>query len=337
MKIINSFRGNYYNKEDFNTGITMYFFDEDCTIPYNGILIDYFKGFLNCIYTIQNGHQTGIEIVYYEESTAIERLSYMLHGNIDGISIDFFESGEISSISMVIGNAYIDIISYNENGTLKEKKFIEHLKANAFVGLAIHTKILLEYRKKYNLEEIATKIKAMKRNEGYDINSIAMFIKNIENHNLSNIQKSNKNNIPAFPELEQIIPLPFHEKTNQFLIDYQELNEKELWNKYDLKSVWHNSDDYIIASKQYGNFGKVLIYVLELFDYILQTDKKETLIHFKPKNYWGEEPVKLIQFDIENHQNYYTYIPQSTDLKSILDIKIYEIDIHEQGEPKIEM
>lgn len=337
MRIINSFRGNYYNKDDSSTGITMYFFDEDCTIPYNEIMIDYFKGFLNCVYTIQNGHQTGVEILYYEESSAVERLSYMLHGNIYGISVEFFESGEISLISMVIGNAYMDVISYNENGTLKEKEFIDHLKTNAFVGFAINDKVLLEYRRKYNLEKIADKIKAMKSDEGYDINSIAMFIKNIENTNISSIQKSNKHSFPEFPKLEQVIPLAFHEMTNQFITDYKELSERELWEKYDLRRVWHNADDYVIASKQHGSLGKVLICVLELFDYILQTDKKETLIHFNPKNFWDEEPVKLVQFDLENDQNYYAYIPQSTDLKSIFDVKIYEMDIHEQGEPKIEM
>ncbi len=324
MQIINSFRGNYYSKDDSSTGITMYFFDKDCTIPYNGIMIDYFKGFLNCVYTIKNGHQTGVEILYYEESTAIERLSCILHENIDGISIEFFKSGEISSISMVIGNAYMDIISYNENGTLKEKSFINHLEANAFVGFSINAEVLLEYRKKYNLEQIANKIKSMKNNKEYDIYYIAIFIKNIGNYNILNVQKSNKNNIPEFPKLEQLIPLPFHEKTNQFILDYNKLSEKELWKKYDLKSVWSNSDNYVIASKQHGNLGKVLIYVLELFDYILQTDKEETLIYFKPKNYWGEEPVKLVQFDIDNNQNYYAYIPQSTYLKSIFDVKIYE-------------
>ena len=139
--------------------------------------------------------------------------------------------------------------------------------------------------------------------------------------------------IPKFPKLEKVVPLPFHEKTNQFIIDYKALSEKALWEKYNLKSVWFDVKDYVVASKKHGTLGLTIINVLVDFGFILQLDYREELSDYNVENFWGEEPVKLVQFDLENDQCYYAYIPQITDLKSIFDVKIYEVSVGdiEQG------
>ena len=143
--------------------------------------------------------------------------------------------------------------------------------------------------------------------------------------------------IPKFPKLEQVVPLPFHEKTNQFIIDYKDLSEKSLWEKYNLQSVWFDVDDYVVASKKHGALGLTIINVLVDFGFILQLDYKEELSDYEIENFWGDEPVKLVQFDLENDSNYYAYIPQSTDLKSIFDVKIYEVSVGEIKQDGLDM
>ena len=152
--------------------------------------------------------------------------------------------------------------------------------------------------------------------------------------NLDIIIKDWKHGIPKFPKLEKVVPLPFHEKTNQFIIDYKELSETQFFEKYyKLQNIWHNADEYIVASKQYGNLGKVFTYVLVHYGFIAETDYDEEITSDHLENFWGDVPVKLVKFDLQDGLCYYAYIPQSTDLKSILDVKIEDIHMGllEQG------
>ena len=58
---------------------------------------------------------------------------------------------------------------------------------------------------------------------------------------------------------------------------------------------------------------------------VLSMDARENIDNILFDNYWGDEPVKFVNFDMEDDSAYYSYIPQSTTLKSIFDIKIEDI------------
>ena len=131
-----------------------------------------------------------------------------------------------------------------------------------------------------------------------------------------------KQGIEINTELESIIPIQFHEISNQFLIDYEKLSPQMFWEKYDLESLWFTVDEYIKESEGNELKGMLLINYLVDNEYIVQLDWKEDLEDYEVENYWSEEKVKLISFDIDNDQMYYAYIPTSTDLKMLYEVKI---------------
>ena len=60
---------------------------------------------------------------------------------------------------------------------------------------------------------------------------------------------------------------------------------------------------------------------------VLEMDARELIDNILFDNYWGDIPVKFVSFDMEDDSKYYSYIPQSTTLDSIFDMKIEDIHI----------
>ena len=63
-----------YEKEDAN-GESVYYTDEDCTMPYTGHVEEYFKGKLSWESDIIDGVGDGIEKSYYDVTMSIENPS----------------------------------------------------------------------------------------------------------------------------------------------------------------------------------------------------------------------------------------------------------------------
>ncbi len=135
-----------------------------------------------------------------------------------------------------------------------------------------------------------------------------------------------KEGIPSHDKLEKIIPLEFHEKIENLLKDYNNLGELEFYTKYSLKNIWFDEETYIEARKDNMFLGTVLINLLAHLGYITALDWKEDLEDYDIENFWGDASVKLVQFDLNNDQCYYAFIPENIEIHNICGIVIYKVD-----------
>lgn len=122
-------RTNYddlFTKEDFYTsydGGRIFFEDKNLEIPYNGVVIDYFKDVLNWEFEVKNGFIEGIEKVYYEETGELMEQNEIKRNYKDGLVKEFYKSGNLKSICIVIKNIFIYEVSYDEFGNITDKKY----------------------------------------------------------------------------------------------------------------------------------------------------------------------------------------------------------------------
>lgn len=132
--------------------------------------------------------------------------------------------------------------------------------------------------------------------------------------------------IPANPELEQIIPNEFRDGINQLLVDFSFLEDENFWEKYNLIELWYTVDDYRMDKIDKHIIGNIVINQLVSLGYILQLDYKEDIEDYvdNMKNYWKDNEVKLIRFELDNDQNYYAKVPASCNLKNVYEVKIHE-------------
>ena len=42
------------------------------------------------------------------------------------------------------------------------------------------------------------------------------------------------------------------------------------------------------------------------------------------KNYWGEQEIKLVRFELENDQNYYAKVPRISNVKNMYEVHILD-------------
>lgn len=149
-----------------------------------------------------------------------------------------------------------------------------------------------------------------------------------EQHTSSHVEEANKEEkkwIKMQEEsFEQVIPNAFREKINQVIADYKTLDDISFWEKYYLEDVWYTGEMYEEENKNKQLLGNIIINLLIDEDYILQIDYKEELEDYREdlKNMWGDVPVKLVQFDLDNDQYYYALIPESSDIKNLYEVKI---------------
>ena len=133
-----------------------------------------------------------------------------------------------------------------------------------------------------------------------------------------------KKGIPEYPRLEKLIPVKFHEMTNNFFVDFKTLSDEEFCEKYELD--WLDPDEYAEQKDDPEVFGTNLIYFLTDNGYILGFDKLDDLEHVDLyKNFWGRRKVKPVRFDLKCDCYYIAYVPKSVNLKSIFGIKIEEV------------
>jgi hypothetical protein len=145
-----------YTTDDFN-GNPIYYIDEDCTKPYTGHLEEYDRGFICREGNIVNGYYDGVCKEYYDYSDKLEMISHMKYSLQTGLSIEFYESGKVRAVALVIQNYDIDYICYDENGEITEKKFRPDGPAFPFVDES-HLEEIKELREKYNLMKIHEEI-----------------------------------------------------------------------------------------------------------------------------------------------------------------------------------
>lgn len=132
--------------------------------------------------------------------------------------------------------------------------------------------------------------------------------------------------IPENPKLEEVIPNEFRDEINQLLFDFSTLEDEEFWKKYNLIELWYTVDEYQKDKINKQIIGNIVINQLVSLGYILQLDYKEDIEDYADnmKNYWKDEDIKIIRFELDNDQNYYAKVPVSCKIENIYEVNICE-------------
>lgn len=129
------------------------------------------------------------------------------------------------------------------------------------------------------------------------------------------------------PNLDNIIPNRVRVKVDNLIKDYNNISEKEFWEKYNLQDIWFMESEYEEENEEKNLLGFLIVNELVDLDCVLQLDYKEDLEDYidNLKNFWNKRSVKLINFDLDNDQNYYMYVPKETSMKELYEVKIENV------------
>ena len=135
--------------------------------------------------------------------------------------------------------------------------------------------------------------------------------------------------------LENIIPPKWHSLVNELIHDYENMDDSSFYEKYKktigIGQVWFLPQEYEEENEQKDLLGSLIVFALTLRDYILQLDYKEDLEDYidNLKNFWNVSETKLVQFMLENDQNYYAWVPKEANIPNMYEVKIESVDVEE--------
>ncbi|HDR4559785.1 hypothetical protein COE58_04295 [Bacillus cereus] len=137
------------------------------------------------------------------------------------------------------------------------------------------------------------------------------------------------------PALENIIPPKWHSVVNELIHDYENMNDSSFYEKYKktigIGQVWFLPQEYEEENEQKNLLGSIIVFALTVRDYILQLDYKEDLEDYidNLKNFWNGSETKLVQFMLDNDQNYYAWVPKEANIPNMYEVKIESVDVEE--------
>ncbi|MCU4895959.1 PoNi-like cognate immunity protein [Bacillus cereus] len=137
------------------------------------------------------------------------------------------------------------------------------------------------------------------------------------------------------PALENIIPPKWHSLVNELIHDYKNMDDSSFYEKYKktigIGQVWFLPQEYEEENEQKNLLGSLIVFALTVRDYILQLDYKEDLEDYidNLKNFWNVSETKLVQFMLENDQNYYAWVPKEVNIPNMYEVKIESVDVEE--------
>ncbi|MEI3611236.1 PoNi-like cognate immunity protein [Pseudogracilibacillus sp. SO30301A] len=133
------------------------------------------------------------------------------------------------------------------------------------------------------------------------------------------------------PALEKIIPIKWHSFVNELILDYQTLDDDQFYEKYkepmELDQIWFFKDEYKEENKEKNLLGSLIVFALTQRGFILQLDYKDDLedyVHII-KNFWKDSETKLIQFMLDNDQNYYALVPKDVDIRNMYEVIVKDV------------
>ncbi|KAB5642351.1 DUF1911 domain-containing protein, partial [Bacillus thuringiensis] len=135
------------------------------------------------------------------------------------------------------------------------------------------------------------------------------------------------------PALENIIPPKWHSLVNELIHDYKNMDDSSFYEKYKktigIGQVWFLPQEYEEENEQKNLLGSLIVFALTVRDYILQLDYKEDLEDYidNLKNFWNVSETKLVQFMLENDQNYYAWVPKEASIPNMYEVKIESVDV----------
>lgn len=141
--------------------------------------------------------------------------------------------------------------------------------------------------------------------------------------------KGIKNN----PLLEKIIPVKWHKFVNELIGDYKILDDSSFYEKYNkpigLDQIWFSIQDYRKENERKNLLGTLIVFAMTETGYILQLDYKEDVQEYYSsiKNCWDDTKTKLIQFILNNDQDYYALVPVDTNVENMYEVIIKDIKI----------
>ncbi|WP_074594631.1 PoNi-like cognate immunity protein [Bacillus cereus] len=137
------------------------------------------------------------------------------------------------------------------------------------------------------------------------------------------------------PALENIIPPKWHSLVNELIHDYDNMDDSSFYEKYKktigIGQVWFLPQEYEEENEQKNLLGSLIVFALTVRDYILQLDYKEDLEDYidNLKNFWNVSETNLVQFMLENDQNYYAWVPKEANIPNMYEVKIESVDVEE--------
>jgi len=128
--------------------------------------------------------------------------------------------------------------------------------------------------------------------------------------------------------------MPF---VDELIKDYEELEDELFYEQYkeplELDQIWFSIDDYKEENKGKNLLGTLIVFALTDREYILQLDYKEDLEDYVDhiKNFWNDSETKLVQFVLNNDQNYYAWVPKEVNIQHMYEVNIEDVDGDECG------
>ncbi|MEK4522455.1 PoNe immunity protein domain-containing protein [Psychrobacillus sp. FSL W7-1457] len=149
-------------------------------------------------------------------------------------------------------------------------------------------------------------------------------LKQLEKDEPSSMEEDYHFGIECNRNLEQIIPRKYHQMVNQIIEDYENISSSEFWNKYNLKDIWFEEEEFVREKNTKDLLGTLIVFALVDQEYILQLDYKEKVEDYMDDipNDWLEQEVKLVRLEMDNDQDYYMYIPVSVQMKNLYEVRI---------------
>lgn len=132
------------------------------------------------------------------------------------------------------------------------------------------------------------------------------------------------------PALEKVIPPRWHAFINELIHDYNELDNRSFYEKYKktmgLGQIWFLLEEYEKENEGKNLLGRLIVFAMVEKGCILQLDYKEDLEDYDSylKNYWDTE-TKLVQFILDNDQNYYALVPNELDISAMYEVTLQDI------------
>jgi hypothetical protein len=152
-----------------------------------------------------------------------------------------------------------------------------------------------------------------------------------KHENSSEKVQEEKEGIENNPELEKIIPIRWHSFVNEMIYDYKVLDDNGFYEKYKkpiaLDEIWFFLQDYERENKGRNLLGSLIVFAMIEKGYILQLDYKEDLTEFYSniKNYWNNTETKLIQFVLNNDQNYYALVLKDINMEKMYEVTVVDV------------
>ncbi len=132
------------------------------------------------------------------------------------------------------------------------------------------------------------------------------------------------------PALEKVIPPKWHAFVNELIQDYNELDNRSFYEKYKktigLGQIWFLLKEYEEENEGGNLLGSLIVFAMVEKGCILQLDYKEDLENYDSniKKFWDIE-TKLVQFILDNDQNYYALVPYEVDISAMYEIPLKDV------------